>query len=517
MFQAFLPAARSLRPSGFAVEAGYEFEAVLRSQLEGPEQRLAALNAELARVGATGPAAVPLLIEASRCYGRKHEHVMRRRYAVQAYACAVEAGDPAGIVAASTAVAVASCWTGGHHAARSHVDRVAAYVDGIGDDELVGLLRPLVELAWVELQLQRLGSAEKHVRRGLRLADAGAADEHAAFCRLLLGITLCEQGRLTEAWRHAEHVRKLAELSGSATRRALALIVLGVIAMEAGDYGRTRELAGQAKETASGRGCDRIAGVLLGLGMIRTDLPREGRDLVVEEGGGRLLPLVPVSTRVKVYGGLAFADAALSHDREASGWAELAMRATWARGVERTRGYALLARAEAALRSDPCDASTAAESACAIFDGLDADLGRAAASLLLGTAQDRSGRRDEAERTLTGAQRLYRRAGAATAADRIGLTLDTMGEAASPAQATVPAGPIGCLSPREIEVAELIAEGRSNRQIGAMLEIKINTVQVHVGRILRKLGVRSRASVARLITLAESGDPALVNAAGSGN
>lgn len=57
------------------------------------------------------------------------------------------------------------------------------------------------------------------------------------------------------------------------------------------------------------------------------------------------------------------------------------------------------------------------------------------------------------------------------------------------------------LSRRERDVAELIAQGCTNRQIARRLDVKENTVEVHVGRILRKLGVRSRAAVASIVTL----------------
>jgi DNA-binding NarL/FixJ family response regulator len=52
------------------------------------------------------------------------------------------------------------------------------------------------------------------------------------------------------------------------------------------------------------------------------------------------------------------------------------------------------------------------------------------------------------------------------------------------------------LSERELEVAQLLARGKSNKEIGAQLHISPRTVQVHVGRIFEKLGVRSRAGAA---------------------
>ena len=52
------------------------------------------------------------------------------------------------------------------------------------------------------------------------------------------------------------------------------------------------------------------------------------------------------------------------------------------------------------------------------------------------------------------------------------------------------------LTPRERQVLALIAEGATNRQIGAALFMAEKTASVHVSRILTKLGVRSRTQAA---------------------
>jgi DNA-binding NarL/FixJ family response regulator len=52
------------------------------------------------------------------------------------------------------------------------------------------------------------------------------------------------------------------------------------------------------------------------------------------------------------------------------------------------------------------------------------------------------------------------------------------------------------LTPRELEVLRLLAEGRSDPQIAADLFISRRTAATHVAKIYRKLGVASRASAA---------------------
>ncbi|MTJ65543.1 LuxR C-terminal-related transcriptional regulator [Nocardia seriolae] len=51
------------------------------------------------------------------------------------------------------------------------------------------------------------------------------------------------------------------------------------------------------------------------------------------------------------------------------------------------------------------------------------------------------------------------------------------------------------LSPREREVAELVAEGMSNREIAAALVLSERTAQNHVQHILTKLGFTNRGQV----------------------
>ena len=52
------------------------------------------------------------------------------------------------------------------------------------------------------------------------------------------------------------------------------------------------------------------------------------------------------------------------------------------------------------------------------------------------------------------------------------------------------------LAKREADVARLVAEGLSSRQIGARLFISERTVDSHVTSILNKLGFNSRAQIA---------------------
>ena len=52
------------------------------------------------------------------------------------------------------------------------------------------------------------------------------------------------------------------------------------------------------------------------------------------------------------------------------------------------------------------------------------------------------------------------------------------------------------LTPRERQVAALVASGRTNRQIGRVLGISEKTAEVHLHHVMSKLDARSRAEVA---------------------
>jgi non-specific serine/threonine protein kinase len=69
--------------------------------------------------------------------------------------------------------------------------------------------------------------------------------------------------------------------------------------------------------------------------------------------------------------------------------------------------------------------------------------------------------------------------------------------AARPAAEQLPApDELASLTAREREVAGLVAQGLSNKEIAGQLFLSARTVESHVDRALRKLGLTSRSQVA---------------------
>ncbi|MER6983837.1 helix-turn-helix transcriptional regulator, partial [Streptomyces carpinensis] len=67
----------------------------------------------------------------------------------------------------------------------------------------------------------------------------------------------------------------------------------------------------------------------------------------------------------------------------------------------------------------------------------------------------------------------------------------------------VPAGPDGPavldgLAAMERQVASLVMEGATNREIAARLFVSVKTVEATLTRVYRKLGIRSRVDIVRL-------------------
>jgi DNA-binding CsgD family transcriptional regulator len=57
----------------------------------------------------------------------------------------------------------------------------------------------------------------------------------------------------------------------------------------------------------------------------------------------------------------------------------------------------------------------------------------------------------------------------------------------------------GSLTPQELQIALLVTEGKTNREIGASIFLSPKTVEFHLTRVYRKLDIHSRAELIRLL------------------
>ncbi|MFG6195543.1 LuxR C-terminal-related transcriptional regulator [Nonomuraea sp. JJY05] len=118
-------------------------------------------------------------------------------------------------------------------------------------------------------------------------------------------------------------------------------------------------------------------------------------------------------------------------------------------------------------------------------------------ALLLGERLRRAHRPGEARPHLRAALETFRRAGAQPWARRAHGELRAAGESAEPAR-----GPaLDVLTPQELRIAGLVADGLSSKEIAAQLFLSPRTVEYHLYKIYPKLGIGSRTDLARLVVL----------------
>jgi DNA-binding CsgD family transcriptional regulator len=117
------------------------------------------------------------------------------------------------------------------------------------------------------------------------------------------------------------------------------------------------------------------------------------------------------------------------------------------------------------------------------------------AGLRLGQHLVAARERVEAKDVLATASEDAARLGSTLLADRIAALAQRAGFVVAE---QVEASPVAGLTPRELEVLQLVAAGRSNGEIGNALFISTKTASVHVSNILAKLGVSGRGEAAAL-------------------
>ena len=112
--------------------------------------------------------------------------------------------------------------------------------------------------------------------------------------------------------------------------------------------------------------------------------------------------------------------------------------------------------------------------------------------LLYGEWLRRERRRLDARDELRLAHELFSEFGMEAFAERARVELEATGERAR--KRTVDT--LGELTPQEAQVSRLVARGHTNKEIAAQLFISASTVEYHLRKVFRKLGVKSRTQLA---------------------
>jgi DNA-binding CsgD family transcriptional regulator len=296
-----------------------------------------------------------------------------------------------------------------------------------------------------------LADAEESVRLARETGQTGTmALTLAALSRAEAGI-----GRIAEARAHGEEGIALSEVAAGAATVLHSLAALGFAELTAGRAEAAVALLERADEI------DR------GLPLGEPALTMYAPDLVEA--------LVRVGRRD---------DAEVALKRLEAGAALTG--GAWANAVA-ARGRLLLA-------DEPALDGIGGE-ALAWHARVDMPFERARTELVLGERLRRVRRRADARERLEAALRAFERLGAEPWAQRARTELRATGWRGEAHEAT----PVEELTPHELQVALLVAEGGTNREVGAALFLSAKTIEHHLSAIYRKLGLRSRAQLAAML------------------
>jgi DNA-binding CsgD family transcriptional regulator len=162
----------------------------------------------------------------------------------------------------------------------------------------------------------------------------------------------------------------------------------------------------------------------------------------------------------------------------------------WVAAAPTPARQALLARSEALLgERDPDEAFSEAITLGSALSPLQ----RARTELLYGEWLRRQRRRTDARVHLRAALQAFRRLGAIPWAERAEAELRATGETARKRDVST----AGQLTPQELQIAGLVTDGLTNREIAAQLYLSPRTVDYHLRKVFTKLGIASRTDLVR--------------------
>lgn len=398
-------------------------------------------------------------------------------------------------------IARTSCTVGDTERAAVCAREAGLLVDALPDGELSRDLRALAWLGRSELYLERYDDALRHLRRGLSIARQ--RDQLHVVPDLLTALASLHRrlGDLGEAASCAKEAVEAAYLMDSKALRRAPLTFQAHLAVLADDL----ELALHAADKAVRAGgpvldrTDSLARAALALARHANGGSGGWVEEVVEAWGGLDLTVWDGPERSEAYELLV--RAALEHgDRGAAyEWAQRAEAAADTLRLQVPTGFALLARAQILADRDAPEAAERALAAAACFDQVGNRLEAGRAHLLAGRALAAAGHHSQALDELGRAKTLFGACGARTLFEQV------VREQRRPDRCGSPLGDgLAALTPREREVAELVAEGHTNAQIARKLTISNKTVETHLSRAFAKLHVPSRAALASAVAVTRS-------------
>jgi DNA-binding NarL/FixJ family response regulator/tetratricopeptide (TPR) repeat protein len=422
---------------------------------------------------------------------------------------AARARDDSPLTAASGALlAFGESCVGQTADAQRHRDEVARLVDGMPDDMLAARLDAVAWLSSAEFYLDRFSESAAHARRGLAVARAtGQGDLFPVLTQALGNVLFCT-GRPVEAGELLDGAVEAARLVNHPVALAWTLLNRSYAATLAGDVEVALRCSDEADALTRGLEGSVVAvwtGATLAAATDLAGNPARAAETLVAAAGGPDLALMPGAWRANWL-------ERLTHFLVAAGRLDEARRAAAAcAACAEQFGLGLAAcvaaRAAAAVSLADGDGIAAADLAlrsAAAADEVGAPLEAAFSRELAGRALAAAGQRARAVEELERAAETMDACRALRHRDRAEHELRQLGQAIHRrSRAGADGAGVAALSGRELEVARLVVDRRTNGEIAAELFLSVKTVESHLRNIFRKLDASSRVDVARMVERAD--------------
>ena len=424
-----------------------------------------------------------------------------RRHADHARRFATASGEKALLGEAGSVLVIAECALGDAPTALEEVAVAAELIDELDADELAAHLDAGFWLSVAEIHLGRYTDAIRHLKRGLELARRTGQGYMLVQLHSALGSAFALAGWLNEARAQAVEGVEVARLSGVTNLIGWAQAGFAWAALRRGELEDAIVAGEEVERLMKDLATPPMTAGVCALAEARTESgsPELGREGLLSAYGGAELPAIEPVFRPWAYELPTRAELALGDPDAAAGWAGRCRDQAERLGLGRDRAWALTAQAAVELaRGEASVAAATAKRAVELAHEASSPIHAGRAGIVAGEALARSGDRGGAKRTLQAAHRELAWCDAARYTDEAEELLRDLGERVRRRGGPHRAGRgMGALTERELDVARLVSERPTNREIAERLFLSEKTVERHMSRIFRKLGVDSRVDVAR--------------------
>jgi DNA-binding CsgD family transcriptional regulator len=313
------------------------------------------------------------------------------------------------------------------------------------------------------------------------------------------------RGKLAEAGELLDGAIEAGRLLGSPPALAGNLFNRSMVALASGDLDLALATAEEGVERT--RELDEgfvsaWAAVRLAAALLETAQPARATEILIARAGGEELAFIPGGSQAFGLELLTRSWLALDRLADAERAASRARAVATAAGLPLATGWADRAAAAVAFHTGhAAEAVELALAAAATAHGVGAPIEEGLSRILAGRALVEDGQADRAIAELQCAATVFEECGAIRYRETAERELGKLGH--RPHRRTRSGNgagtPIASLTGRELQVAHLVVDRKTNPEIAAELFLSQKTVETHLRNIFRKIGVGSRVELARAV------------------